>query len=101
MERPMTNLFSPESIFLPIWAYALLGLLLVTAVLWAGNAFVYIPNDRLGVLEKLWSVRGSVKTGLSALKGEAGFQADVLRGGFHFFVPFQFRVHRETLVTIP
>jgi uncharacterized membrane protein YqiK len=101
MERPMTNLFSPESIFLPIWAYALLGLLLVAAVLWAGNAFVYIPNDRLGVLEKLWSVRGSVKTGLIALKGEAGFQADVLRGGFHFFVPFQFRVHRETLVTIP
>jgi hypothetical protein len=33
--------------------------------------------------------------------GEAGFQPDVLRGGFHFFFPFQYRIHSQSLVTIP
>ena len=45
----------------------------------------YIPNDRIGVVEKLWSPRGSVKAGLLALNGEAGFQPELRRGGFHFF----------------
>ena len=53
----------------------------------------YIPNDRLGILEKMWSRQGSVRGGLIALEGEAGFQPEVLRGGFHFFVPFQYRIH--------
>ena len=61
----------------------------------------YIPNDRLGILEKLWSFHGSVSGGLIPLNGEAGFQPDVLRGGFHFFMPFQYRIHRAPLVTIP
>ncbi len=60
----------------------------------------YIPNDRLGVLEKLWSFRGSIESGFIALRGEAGFQPDVLRGGFHFFMPFQYRIHTVSLVTI-
>ncbi len=61
----------------------------------------YIPNDRLGVLEKLWSMGGSIKNGLIALKGEAGFQPEVVRGGFHFFMPFQYRLHAVPLVTVP
>ena len=40
----------------------------------------YIPNNRVGILEKLWSGAGSVKSGLIALNGEAGFQPLVLRG---------------------
>jgi uncharacterized membrane protein YqiK len=67
----------------------------------ASGAVRYIANDRIGVLEKLWSARGSVRNGLIALHGEAGFQPEVLRGGYHFFMPFQFRIHRATLVTIP
>ena len=42
-----------------------------------------------------------MKSGLIALNGEAGFQPDVLRGGLHFFAPFQYRVHKMPLVTIP
>lgn len=61
----------------------------------------YIPNDRLGVLEKLWSFRGSIESGFIAMRGEAGYQPEVLRGGFHFFMPFQYRVHPAPLVTIP
>ena len=34
----------------------------------------YIPNNRVGIVEKLWSVRGSVTEGrIIALNGEAGF----------------------------
>src|SRR5690242_9483154 len=61
----------------------------------------YIPNTRIGIVEKLVSAKGSVKTGLIALDGEAGFQPHILRGGWHFLTPFQYRVHRMPLVTIP
>src|SRR5262245_18141557 len=63
--------------------------------------FRYIPNDRVGIVEKLWSAGGSVKSGLIALNGEAGFQPRLLRGGWHVLMPFQFRIHKMPLVTIP
>jgi uncharacterized membrane protein YqiK len=65
------------------------------------NMLRYIPNNRIGIVEKLWSARGSVKHGFIALAGEAGFQPDVLRGGWHMLFPFQYRVHVTSLVTIP
>ncbi len=61
----------------------------------------YIPNNRVGILEKLWSGSGSVKGGLIALNGEAGFQPNVLRGGWHVLMPFIYRIHKAPLVTIP
>ncbi|RFB80681.1 SPFH domain-containing protein [Methylovirgula sp. 4M-Z18] len=61
----------------------------------------YISNDRIGILEKLWSFRGSLRSGFIALRGEAGFQPDIVRGGLHVFFPFQYRIHRAALVTIP
>src|SRR5437763_4090837 len=63
----------------------------------------YISNDRVGVVEKLWSPKGSVTEGrIIALNGEAGYQADVLRGGFHFgYWRWQFRIHKMPLVTVP
>ena len=71
-------------------------------VLIFGRPIRYIPNDRIGILEKKWSVRhGSVRSGFIALAGEAGFQPEVLRGGYHLFRPFQYRVHTVPLVTIP
>jgi uncharacterized membrane protein YqiK len=65
------------------------------------GVFRYIPNNRVGIVEKLWSASGSVKSGLIALNGEAGFQPNVLRGGWHFFTPLQYRIHTVPLVTIP
>lgn len=50
--------------------------------------FRYIPNDRVGIVEKLWSSSGSLKNGLIALNGEAGFQPRLLRGGWHVLRPF-------------
>lgn len=83
---------------------AVLMLLLVFAVLCLllklSGAIKYIPNDRVGVVEKLWSPSGSVQNGLLALQGEAGLQAELRRGGFHFFPPFQYRVHIHPMVSV-
>ncbi len=87
---------------LTIWAAVATAVLVaVVCLIYASGIIRYIANDSLGVLEKLWSRTGSVDEGFIALNGEAGFQPDVLRGGFHFFMPFQYRVHRVPLVTIP
>src|SRR5688500_14947392 len=60
-----------------------------------------IPNTRIGIVEKRFSPKGSVRTGFIALNGEAGFQPSVLRGGIHYLTPFQYVVHTAPLVTIP
>lgn len=63
----------------------------------------FIPNNCVGVVEKLWSAGGSVPEGrIIALDGEAGFQADLLRGGIHFGLwRWQYRVHVCPLVIVP
>ena len=65
-------------------------------------SFRYIPHNSVGVVEKLWSFKGSVPEGqIIALAGEAGFQAEVLRGGLHFgYWRWQYSVPRVRLVTI-
>lgn len=75
-------------------------IVLMVGFVWASGVVRYIPNDRIGVVEMLWSLRGSVTGGFIALEGEAGFQPDVLRGGLHVLFPFKYRVHRVPLVTI-
>ncbi len=60
----------------------------------------YIPNNRIGIVEKRFSAAGSVKSGFIALNKEAGFQPQVLRGGLHYLTPFQYAVHMAPLVTI-
>jgi uncharacterized membrane protein YqiK len=67
---------------------------------WFAGVVRYIPNGRIGVVEKLWSASGSVQSGLLALHQEAGYQPDLLRGGFHFFTPFQYRVHICPMVAV-
>ncbi|MFO1271095.1 MAG: SPFH domain-containing protein [Rubrivivax sp.] len=79
---------------------ALAGTVIVLLLVVASGSVRYIPNSRVGVVEKLWSLGGSVKAGLLALNGEAGFQPDLLRGGFHFFPPFQYRVHIGSMVSV-
>jgi len=61
-----------------------------------------IGNDEVGVVERCWSAVGSLKEGdIIALKGEAGYEGDVLRGGLHFGLwRWQFSVHKTKLITI-
>src|SRR5262245_29356845 len=75
----------------------------VVAILAAWLMVRHIPNQQVGVVEKLWSGKGSVPEGrIIALDGEAGYQADLLRGGLHFGLwRWQYRVHKVSLVTIP
>lgn len=61
----------------------------------------FIPNNRVGIVEKRFGGRGSLRAGFIALNGEAGFQPQVLRGGIHMLTPFQYSVHIVPLVTIP
>ncbi|MCB9685567.1 MAG: hypothetical protein H6735_11045 [Alphaproteobacteria bacterium] len=67
------------------------------------SGITYIPHQRVGVVERLWSPRGSLVDGrIVATEQEAGFQADVLRGGLHLgYSPLAWRVHGQPLVTIP
>ncbi len=76
------------------------GLLVLLLISWC--CFRYIPNNSVGVVEKLWSSSGSVAEGqIIALQDEAGFQADLLRGGIHFgYWRWQYAVHQVPLVTI-
>src|SRR3954468_20559792 len=80
----------------------LVGIFLLVLVITAAVGVRYIPHRRVGILEKLWSERGSLGQGrILALQGEAGYQARVLRGGLYFGYPFwMFRVHTVPLVTI-
>jgi uncharacterized membrane protein YqiK len=79
----------------------IVGTLKVLLVSWLVLRF--IPNHSVGVVEKLWSAKGSVPAGrILALDGQAGFQADLLRGGIHFgYWRWQYRVHLCPLVTVP
>jgi uncharacterized membrane protein YqiK len=88
------------SLTLAKWAVPAALLLLL---LWELMGLRYIPNNYVGIIEKLWSRSGSVgEGGIIAVRDEAGFQADVLRGGFHFGLwRWQYRIHRVRLVTIP
>ncbi|WP_413992975.1 SPFH domain-containing protein [Labrys okinawensis] len=98
----MLDLLQSEHADLILLVAKIVGVLVAVSLFVRVSGIVrYIPNDRLGVLEKLWSIRGSVRSGFIALRGEAGYQPNVLRGGFHFFMPFQFRIHPVSLVTIP
>ena len=84
------------------------NIVVVSVVVLAGIVFLillsgirFIPNTRIGIVEKRFSFSGSVKSGFIALNGEAGFQPKVLRGGLHYLIPIQYVVRMAPLVTIP
>ena len=90
----------PDSVLL--YGMIAVAILLLALFFWWLTVRV-IPNDKVGVVEKLWSPRGSVTDGrIIALNDEAGYQAALLRGGLHFgFWRWQYRIHIAPLVTVP
>lgn len=60
-----------------------------------------VPNNKIAIVEKWWSPKGSLNEEIIALNGEAGYQPDVLRGGIHFKTPLMYKIHKCSLVTIP
>jgi uncharacterized membrane protein YqiK len=68
-------------------------------LVWLGVRFV--ANDRLAIVEKLWGSKSLSEGDIIALNGEAGFEPDVKRGGFHFgYWRWQFKFHKRKLITI-
>ena len=77
------------------------GLLVLFFVLFLLSGIRYIPNNKIGIIEKRISGKGSLKSGIIAMNGEAGFQPQMMRGGLHYLMPVQYAVHVLPLVTIP
>src|SRR5690348_1388670 len=80
-----------------LWGAAVIA---IVVLLRASNVFRYIPNNQVGIVEKLWTTKGSIEEGFIALNGEAGYEPEVLRGGLHVFFPFMYRIHKSDLVTV-
>ena len=84
-----------------VWGMPLyLFLILVALALFFLSGIRFIPNNRIGIIEKRFAFKGSVKSGFIALDGEAGYQPQILRGGLHYLMPIQYVVHTMPLVTI-
>ncbi len=84
-----------------VWAIPIACILVSIAfLLWL--VVRYIPNDKVGIVEKLWSAKGSLSEGaIVALSGEAGFEPDVLRGGLHIgYWKWQYAVHKRPMITV-
>jgi hypothetical protein len=56
----------------------------------------FIPPSKVGMVEKLWSLKGLRRRGrIVGRDGQAGLQAEVLPSGLHlFYFPWQYRVHK-------
>ena len=53
-----------------IWTAAIVvGIIILLRI---SNIFRYIPNNQVGIVEKLWTTKGSIQDGFIALNGEAG-----------------------------
>lgn len=77
-------------------AIIVIGIILLFWVI----GFRIIPNNKIAILEKWWSQKGSLNAEIIALNGEAGYQPQVVRGGIHFFSPLMYKIHICPLVTI-
>jgi uncharacterized membrane protein YqiK len=86
------------------WAFVAIGVFFafmacIAFAPWIG--IQYVPNDRVGIKESLWG-RHIEQGRIIALKGETGFQPDVLRGGFYFgLYRWKYRIHKVPFVAIP
>ena len=86
---------------IPLWGWALACAVTLLLLAIAGGAFVFIGNDSYGVIERRWSVaRASPLSGFMALGAGPGFLPATVKGGWHVFRPFQYRVHRQKLITV-
>ncbi|MBY0262917.1 MAG: hypothetical protein K2Q20_11270, partial [Phycisphaerales bacterium] len=83
------------------WIWIVLGVAVAAIIVFVLAGVRWVPNTRVGIVEKRLSSAGSVSSGLIALGGQAGFQPDILRGGLHWLMPIQYKVHSVPLVTIP
>jgi uncharacterized membrane protein YqiK len=86
----------------PTFVYVILAALVLIFITLKVIGIRIIPSDCVGIVEKWWSFKGSIKDGgIIALNGESGYQPEVLRGGFHLRTPLMYRVYVQPFITIP
>lgn len=79
----------------------MLGIVAVYVLIFKVFGLRVINSNEVAVVEKWWSLRGSLKDSIIALNGEAGYSPDLLRGGIHFKSVFMYKIHRYPLITVP
>lgn len=93
-------MFSTTS-FLIALISGLIGLSLLVIFAKSLVGLVIISEKEVGVVVKKFGPRLGAGQ-LIALKGEAGYQADTLAPGWHFFYfPWQYAVHKTPVIVIP
>ena len=80
--------------------FAGLGCFFLLFLLSVSGAIVFIPNNKYGIIERRWSINGKRSQSFMSENGSPGFLPHTVVGGWHFFVPFQFKVHRKPLITV-
>ena len=82
--------------------YLALGIVLAVAFIQLlRGSMVYIPNTHYGILERKWTLRRSAERFAPiSLERNAGFVPEVLRGGWHFLTPYQYRCHKRPLIRV-
>ncbi len=81
--------------------YAVAAIIVLYILIFKLFGLRIIKSDEVGVIEKWWSIKGSLKNSIIALNGEAGYYPDLLRGGMHFRTVFMYKLHKYPLITIP
>jgi len=103
MFNHLLSLAALADVVIPPWTWTAIIAFLVFLLIVNFIGIRYIPNNRVGVVEKLWSAKGSVPAGgILARLGEAGYQVNLIRGGIHFgYWRWQYKIHKVPLVTVP
>lgn len=91
---------SIESV-LPIALWVLGVLVVAYLLIFVILGLRVIASNEVAVVEKWWSLKGSLKDSIIALNGEAGYQPNVLRGGIHLKTMLMYKIHKYPLITIP
>jgi uncharacterized membrane protein YqiK len=93
--------------FLFNWWWVVLLFLLIIGYKFVLRIFgvVIVPNNHIGIVNKRFVILGTHRTlpdgSIIALHGEAGYQADQLAPGLHFFLwPWQFHIDLVPFLTI-
>ncbi|MBZ5790834.1 flotillin family protein [Burkholderia contaminans] len=82
-------------------AIVLIPILVLAIVVRTAGVVRYVSNSDAAVVERIWSARGSLTSGVIALNGEAGLLPDLLRGGIHIFRPYSYRLHHQPIPVVP
>ncbi len=86
-----------------LWLAGILvgGILVLYLLIFKILGLRIISSNEVAVVEKWWSMHGSLKDAIIALNGEAGYEPDLLRGGIHFRTALMYKIHKYPLITIP